>query len=292
MPFLIFAILVRIFANPFSNVFQKKLTLSGIHPVWVTFASFFLLSILCIIPSLSIDWRKFGIEFWMYCATSGIFSVFGNGLLVRALQLGDLSVLGPVNSYKYKPIVSLIMGFFLLGEIPGIGGLAGVVMIILGSYFVLGTMSERFTWTVFLRKEIQFRLWAMVLTAIEAVFIKKIIALSDVTVSFVVWCWFGALFSLLFLRIFRLKPLGRIRDCNGRTLSLFFALALTVGVTQWTTNFVFERMNVGYALALFQLSSVVSVLLGWRIFEEKQIGKKLIGGIILIIGAAIIILVK
>jgi hypothetical protein len=49
-------------------------------------------------------------------------------------------------------------------------------------------------------------------------------------------------------------------------------------------------MPVGYALSLFQLSAIVSVLLGYRIFREKEIRKKRIGSIIMIAGSCIIIL--
>ena len=49
-------------------------------------------------------------------------------------------------------------------------------------------------------------------------------------------------------------------------------------------------MNVGYALALFQLSSLASVIFGYKIFKEKNILKKLTGSIIMVIGAIAVIL--
>ena len=59
---------------------------------------------------------------------------------------------------------------------------------------------------------------------------------------------------------------------------------------QYSTNIVFERMNVSYALALFQLSAVLNVILGWKIFKEKDLIKKLAGSIIMVTGAIIIII--
>lgn len=61
---------------------------------------------------------------------------------------------------------------------------------------------------------------------------------------------------------------------------------------QYTTNYVFDHMEVGYALALFQLSTIVSILLGYRIFKETDIRKKLVGAFIMIIGSILIILLK
>ncbi|MEP1953332.1 MAG: EamA family transporter, partial [Algoriphagus sp.] len=69
-------------------------------------------------------------------------------------------------------------------------------------------------------------------------------------------------------------------------------LVVCIGTMQLSTNFVFEKMDVGYALSLFQLSILVSVLLGYRVFQEKDIKKKIIGSAIMIAGSVMIILLK
>jgi len=51
-------------------------------------------------------------------------------------------------------------------------------------------------------------------------------------------------------------------------------------------------MPVGYALALFQLSGIVSVGLGYAFFKERNIRKKLLGTAIMIMGAVLIILLE
>ena len=65
---------------------------------------------------------------------------------------------------------------------------------------------------------------------------------------------------------------------------------LCVGLAQFSTNYVFNTMNVSYALALFQLSLVLSVFFGFFFFKEKDIVKKLIGSFIMIAGSVLIIL--
>ena len=59
---------------------------------------------------------------------------------------------------------------------------------------------------------------------------------------------------------------------------------------QMTTNFVFNYMNVGYALALFQLSTLVNLFFGYKFFKEKDMKPKIIGTIIMVIGSVIVIL--
>ena len=63
-----------------------------------------------------------------------------------------------------------------------------------------------------------------------------------------------------------------------------------MGTMQLSTNYVFSHIQVSYGLALFQLSAIISVVLGWRYFNEAHILKKLIGTAIMVIGAAILII--
>jgi drug/metabolite transporter (DMT)-like permease len=51
-------------------------------------------------------------------------------------------------------------------------------------------------------------------------------------------------------------------------------------------------MPVAYALALFQLSALVSVLLGHRFFREEEVLKKSVGATIMVAGSVIIILLR
>lgn len=284
------AVALRIFSNPLANVYQKRLTAEGHHPLRVNFLSYLLLSFVCLLFVFGVDWQALPARFWLYSTAAGTVGALGNGFLVKALQKGDLSVLGPVNSYK--SVVGIVVGVFLLGEVPNGWGLLGVALIVYGSYFVLDTTEERFSWALLKRPEIQFRLWAMVLTAVEAVLTKKIIQASSVLAATIGWCWFGALFSFLLLLGNRRKGGEEERKTERTDVGKYLLLTGCIGTVQATTNYAFAHMPVGYALALFQLSILVSVLLGHRLFGEKDIRKKLIGSAIMVVGSAVIILLK
>ena len=157
---------------------------------------------------------------------------------------------------------------------------------------VLDTTDERFSGRLLKKKEIQFRIWAMLLTAIEAVFTKKIILASSTLTAFVSWCWGGALFSLLLLFVYRLNWKTEVKKIHPSDGSRYLLLILCIGTMQATTNYSFAHLPVGYALSLFQLSTLVSVLLGRRIFNEQNIRKKLVGSAIMIAGSVMIILLK
>lgn len=275
--------------NPLANVFQKQLTAKSNHPLAVNFLTYFLLAIACVPFLLKINWQHLPADFWIYSLLGGIVGALGNGFLVKALEKGDLSVLGPINAYK--SVVSMLIGVFLLKEIPNLWGLAGVGLIIYGSYFILDTTEEKFSWALLKRNEIQLRIWAMILTAIEAVFVKKTIAASSVNIAFIGWCSFGACFSFLLLMFYKINISEQIKQ-GRQSLMKYFLLIACVGIMQLTTNYAFDHMPVGYALALFQLSVIVSVLLGHRVFNEKDIRKKMIGAAIMIAGSVMVVLLK
>jgi drug/metabolite transporter (DMT)-like permease len=284
------AVLFRILSNPFANLFQKKLTSKQIHPLVVNFQSYFLLSIVCILFSFFAKWNNLNVQFWVFSVIVGMLGALGNGFLIKALKDGELSVLGPINSYK--SVIGLIFGIFLLGEFPNTWGIFGMALIIFGSYFVFDSTDERFSWALLNRKDIQYRFLAMLFTAIEAVFIKKVILYSSPAIAFFSWCWFGTIFSFLILFLFGLDLKHEISISYDSNFLRYMLLVICIGTMQFSTNYAFSHMPVGYALSLFQLSAIVSILLGHKIFNEKDIRKKLIGSTIMIAGSIVIILLK
>ncbi|MCE7056158.1 DMT family transporter [Algoriphagus sp. AGSA1] len=288
--FILSAVSLRVIANPLGNVFQKQLTQAGSHPLWINFLTYLLLTFACFLSYVFIEISPLNKDFWIYSLLGGSFGAMGNGLLVKALHKGDLSILGPINSYK--AIVALIFGVVLLGEVPNTWGIIGIGIIIYGSYMVLDTTEERFTPALIKNKEIQFRIAAMLLTAVEAIFVKKVIISSSPTLAFYSWCGFGAIFSFALLLIFQVRLKENLQHLTRKTLYKLLFLVGCIGTMQLSTNYVFERMDVSYALSLFQLSIIVSVFLGYRFFREKDIRKKIIGSAIMIVGSVMIILLK
>src|SRR3954469_98255 len=121
---------VRVLANPVSNVFQKVLTRRGANALFVIVAAHGLMTLGCL-PSLHLL-RGQSQTFWLNVSLCAALAVAGNAMIVRALELSDLSVLGPINAYK--SVVSLIPAAILLHEVPGAAALIGIGLIVTGSY--------------------------------------------------------------------------------------------------------------------------------------------------------------
>ncbi len=288
--FTLLAVIIRILVNPFSNVLQKQITLKGQHPLFINLATYTLLAFISVFLIYDISIQSLDTEFWIYSIAGGITGALGNGFILKALEKGDLSVLGPINAYK--SIVGMLFAFIIIREVPNIWGLMGIGFIIVGSYFVLDTTEEKFSWQLFKTPAIQYRLAALVLTGIQAVLDKKVIEHSNLEIAFAGWSIFGAGFSFVFILFTKVSIQKEFKNVDGAILVKYFLLLLTVGLMLASTNYTLSHMPVGYALALFQLSILLSVVLGHRFFNELHLFKKLMGATIMVIGSALIILMK
>ena len=271
MIFTLTGVLARIISNSWLNVFQKVLTKKGAKSSVVNFYTYLGLTILGLIflPFIEID---FSLSLLINFLCMGILGALGNYFIIKSLSIGELSSVAPINSYK--PIVALVFAFIYLGEIPTLYALLGIILIIFGTYFLHKNV-------LYNGKAVLYRALALIFSAVEAVFIKEIIILTNISASFFLWAFSGLIFSSFCIFRHRLvMPSVKHLVC----------LVLSVGIMQYSTNFVFSRMNVSYALALFQLSTLLSVFLGANIFHEKDLRNKVIASLIMIVGAIIIIL--
>ena len=284
-------ILVRIVSNPFSNVFQKLLTRQHADPLFIICTVHGLLSLACI-PIFLFELPPLPTEFWLIMSLCTLFTVSGNVLIVQAVKRSDLSVLGPINAWK--SVVSLVPGFIFLGEVPEPMGLVGIAMIVAGSYFLVDRDPNRPAANAFLRffsdRGIQYRFAALILSAIEAVVLKKALLVSSPLAAFAIWSLLGFALSavavlVLLGRAEAVREAGILRSHGGIYLLLF----ATTGLMQLTTIVILAGFQVGYALALFQTSTLISVLLGWHVFREPNVVKRMFGSLVMAGGAALIV---
>lgn len=285
-------VVLRIVANPCSNVFQKILTRKHAHPLFIVGTTHALLTIVCL-PALIVKPPPLSLAFWSDMAICTLLTVSGNALLVQAVKLADLSVLGPINAWK--SVVSLVPGMFLLGEIPAPLAIAGIALVVAGNYGLSDARPDeprhRALWRLLGDRGVQCRFAALVLSATEAVFFKRALVHSSAVTAFALWAAFGFPVSLAaaWVRIGRegLAREGRLWRAHWTTYLLLF---LTTGLMQFSTAVTLESLPVGSALALFQISTVLSVILGHRLFQEGHFLKRLAGSLLMAAGAVLIII--
>ena len=279
------ALVFRIFSNPIANMLQKALSEKH-SAVLINLYSYGLLSLICVGTLCMADYNfvSYSFSFWNYVLLAGFLCTLGTVCLIKALQYGELSVLGPINSYKC--LVGLLFGFMILGEIPSIKSILGVLLIICGSWFIFDTVKGGFKLSLFKRKDIVLRFCALFLTGAEAAVLKKIILISSPEECFILWCFSGFIFSLILVLLLKKK----FQPLFKKDVFAIFIIAVCLGLMQFSTNIVFEKLDVGLSLALFQLSSIVAIIFGYKVFKESNVIKKLIGAVIMIAGSCLILL--
>jgi drug/metabolite transporter (DMT)-like permease len=283
-------VLARIVTNPLSNVFQKQLTQRAAEPIFVIAATHGLLTVAALPLLLGRAPMTLGGAFWTNILIAVALAVAGNTLLVAALRSSDLSVLGPINAYK--AVVGLVLAIFLIGEVPTPFGLAGVALIVAGSYFVIDRAPGQARGHAFRQfaadRGVQLRFAALVCSATEAVFLKRALLLSSPLTTFLIWAAAGFPVAAIVIPLLTAgvaADMTRFRT-EWRT---YLWLALTTGLMQLTTLLSFGMLQVGYSLALFQLSTLITVYLGHRYFQERNIRRRLIGACVMLAGAVLII---
>jgi len=280
------ALLLRIVSNPLANVFEKKLTAAGVSASLVNFGAYAVAFFAgCIAVWLCGANCSFAADTLAACLRVGILGATGNFFLVKALEYGELSVLGPINSYK--ALFGMLFAFFVLGECPDVLGFCGVAVMVVGSYFVIG-FGGGFKFSAAEGRAVLYRILALVFSALESVFIKEVINASSAEFGFAAWAGAGMLFSLPLLLIPQRGRVSGAAFCAAN-LKMLLAAGACVSVMQLSTNWVFASIQVGYALALFQLSSVLSVIFGMLFFGEKHIARKLFGSALMCAGAVLIL---
>jgi drug/metabolite transporter (DMT)-like permease len=284
-------VFTRIVSNPLSNVFQKKLTGNSARPVFIILVTYSLLSLAMLPVLFQLPPIQLGPSFFLNMFLCVLLAIAGNTLIVAALRLTDLSILGPINAYK--SIVSLLLGIFILGEIPTVLGVAGILLILVGSYFFIDQVSaqrdKRTSMQLFKDRGVQFRLAALVFSATEAIFLKKALLLSSPLVTFIFWCILGAGIALI-PGLFLLRAgIENDLDTLKQRTSTYLMLAITTGLMQLSTLYAFGVMQVGYSLALFQTSALLSVVFGYKFFREQNVVRRLVGVSIMVVGAILIV---
>jgi drug/metabolite transporter (DMT)-like permease len=108
-------------------------------------------------------------------------------------------------------------------------------------------------------------------------------------ITFLFWAILGLPVAAVAIALLLRGGIGdqsvRLRD-EWRT---YVWLALTTGAMQLATLLTFGALQVGYSLALFQLSTLISVFFGHRYFNERNVGRRLAGSAVMVVGAVLIV---
>ena len=282
MTWFLFAIATAFFES-IKDIFSKK-SLHDIDSVAVAFfmiffTTIFLLPILFFIPIPEIG-DRFGIAL----LGSGIGNAIAWPLLMKAIQISDLSKVIPLTGLT--PAFLLIISPILVREFPQPIGILGILLIILGTY-ILNLRPDAIAHHFFapfaaLGRDRGSRLALCVafIWSLNGNFDK--IGLQNSSPLF--WITFHSGFISLLLLPFVLfrwqKIRGKIQKNWGSLIAMGLFNALTISCQMTALSLTL----IVYVIAVKRISTILSVFWGNLIFREKGLQERLLGASIMVLG--------
>ncbi|MBL1321153.1 MAG: EamA family transporter [Methylophaga sp.] len=283
-------VLGRLVFSSFANVFQKKLTHQGLHPFFIVMASYLVLSIICVPLLWTFDLSKLNQTFWVNIFFAALLDMAGTLFLVMSLSKTDLSVFGPLNAYKV--VISMLLAILFLGEIPSTQGFIGVGIIVIGSYFLFPNgrhISTNRLLSLLSDRGVQYRFLSILLFSIGTLPLKNAVVVGDAISTTVFWCLIGFPLAIIAHTIFLKDNFSKDYKQSKNHVYQFLYLGMLIFLMQYMTMLVFSKLLIAYSLALFQLGMVLQVFLGYRVFNEKNILRRLAACLVMVAGSLLVL---
>lgn len=283
-------VLGRVFASAAANVYQKKFTHLGLHSLFIVMLSYLVLAVLSLPLLAWVEHDAIQNQFWINILLAAFLDMAGTLFLVLSLSKTDLSVFGPLNAYKV--VFSMLLALIFLGEVPSLQGFSGVIIILLGSFLLFPpattTQSNRL-WQLFKQRGVQYRFLSILLFSIGTLSLKTAVVSGGALATTLYWCLFGLPLSIGLYYQFGGKHWRMDWQSAQKHQTHFIWLGACIFLMQYTTMLVFSQLLVAYSLALFQLSMVLQVFLGYRIFHEKHILRRMAACGVMIAGCLLVL---
>ncbi len=284
MGWFVFSVLTA-FCESLKDVFSKK-GLNRIDEYVVAwslnfFAAIFLLPILIFIEIPALPNK-----YWIALLVSGGLNSITTVLYMKAIKYSDISITVPM--VAFTPLFLLMTSPLLVGEFPNLFGLIGVLLIVTGSYVLHFDQKKKSYFAPFrvLLKEKgpQLMLIVAFIWSITSNFDK--IGIQNSSPLF--WSISSTLFvSFILFPIMVYKSKARIRQIPF-DLKTLIPIGISFSLTTVFQMMAISMTLVAYVISIKRTNTIISVLFGYFIFNEKGVRERLIGASIMILGVLLI----
>jgi drug/metabolite transporter (DMT)-like permease len=226
-------------------------------------------------------------DFWWALAVSLSINLVAWPMFVRSIQLSDVSLVMPL--VAFTPVFILLVEWLLRGQVPEGWGLAGILVIVVGAYVLnvdpeesgpLGPLRSLFSDRGARMMLIVAALWSVSAT------VEKIAVMSSSPAFYLTTLSLG--FTVAFLPVLLRtvdRPFHAVRT-DVRVLVGAGVLTALMLVIQMVA--IKATPLVNYVIAIKRAGMLVSVLLGWWLFGEGNIGFRAVGALLMVAGVVLI----
>ncbi len=274
------------FFDSLKNVYSKK-SVKNIDEYAVSWSLRFFALVFLLPAVFFLKVPELNNQFWTALFWGGSLNAITTVMSIKALKHSDISIVSPIAALT--PLFLLLTSPIIIGEFPSFLGLAGVLFIVAGSY-VLNIKEKKNGYAApfkALYKEKGPRL--MFIVAFLWSITSNIDKIGVQNSSSIFWVIaINAFIAVIMLPIMFYRP-GSFKNVAGNLkvlvpMSLFSVMSL-----------IFQMISISltlvtYVISIKRTSAIMSVLLGKIIFKEKNIGERLLGSVIMIMGVLLITL--
>lgn len=288
----IIVVLGRVLFASFANVFQKQLAHQNHHPLFIVMMSYLVLAAISLPLLFWIPLTELNLHFWLNITLAAMLDMAGTLFLVLSLSKTDLSVFGPLNAYKV--VISMGLAMLFLNEIPNTQGFVGIATIIIGSTFLLPRTTQQPKQSrirlLFADKGVQYRFLSILLFSIGTLPLKNAVMAGQALATTVFWCLIGLPLAVASYHLFNRPPAQQALLTQIKpAIVKFSALGIMMFLMQYTTMIVLSQRLIAYSLALFQLSMVLQVFLGYQVFNEPHFKRRLGACLVMVAGSLLVL---
>lgn len=226
--------------------------------------------------------------FWPALATTASLSLLSFYLYVSAIHRGELGLTYPL--LALTPIFMVPVEWLLLGDLPGLRGSAGIVLVVAGVYLLhLPEKRSRALapFGALLRDPGSRRMLAVALIWSVSAVVDKI-AVTSASTPFYGVALSGVL-GLAFLPLVSRRGGGVRRALRPEARWLLVVQGLL-----FAAMFIAQMEAIRQALATYVITTkragaLITLLLGALFFAERQLGKRLAGTLVILIGVFLVV---
>lgn len=205
---------------------------------------------------------------------------------MRAIKVSPLSLTLPF--LAFTPVFVIGSGSILLGETLTGYGIAGIVLIVIGSYLLNLTSARQQPLAPIKAILMEQGSWLMLLVAM----IYSVTAtLGKLAILHSSPAFFGVtyflLFTLLVFSLFPLVPRARLRNLFARPIP-GTASGLALAGMIFSHTLAISLIQAAYMLSIKRSSLLFGVIFGALFFRERHIRKRLLGASIMMSGVLVI----
>ncbi len=226
--------------------------------------------------------------FWAAMAITIPLEILAWTLYIKAIRESQLSLVAPIISFT--PVFLVATSFLIIGELPNLLGFAGILLVASGAY-ILNFKSLRHgifdpITSIFREKSSLYMLIVAFLFSITSALSKIIVQKSSVMFSSAAYI---IAMSLSFFAISFFKSRSKMPQLKTHARALA-PIGLFYGLMAVFHNLAITLTLVPYMMSIKRTSSIFSVFYGHFWFKEHNMKNRMIGALIMLIGAVLIIL--